>query len=61
MGAQALPDTEGEVLARLRELEAELQPLAEQKRKIDARARRCRCSPLKSCNIMPLDPGVPHA
>ena len=37
---QALPDTEAEVLGRLRELEAELRPLAEQKNKIDTRARR---------------------
>lgn len=41
VSAQALPDTEAEVLSRLRELEAELKPLAEQKRKIDARAYRC--------------------
>ncbi len=39
--AQALPDTEAEVLKRLREMEAELKPLAEQKRKIDTRAYRC--------------------
>ncbi len=38
---QALPDTEAEVLGRLRELEAELAPLAAQKHKIDTRARRC--------------------
>ena len=38
---KALPDTEAEVLARLRELEAELRPLAEQKHKIDTGARRC--------------------
>lgn len=38
---QALPDTEAEVLARLRELEIELRPLAEQKHKIDTGARRC--------------------
>ncbi|BDA47814.1 Calcium uniporter protein 6, mitochondrial [Coccomyxa sp. Obi] len=40
MVMRALPDTEAEVLGRLRELEAELRPLAEQKHKIDTHARR---------------------
>ncbi|EIE18201.1 DUF607-domain-containing protein [Coccomyxa subellipsoidea C-169] len=40
MVMRALPDTEAEVLGRLRELEAELAPLAAQKHKIDTRARR---------------------
>ena len=44
---QAVPDTESEVLTRLRELEAELTPLAEQKRKIETRTFRY--SALKSC------------
>lgn len=38
--AQALPDTEAEVQARLQELYAEIAPLANQKHKIDSRAAR---------------------
>ena len=41
--AQALPDTEAEVQARLRELHLELEPLREQKRSIDGRVQRCSC------------------
>ncbi len=37
---QAVPDTEGEVLSRLKELESELEPLADQKRKIEMRTFR---------------------
>lgn len=37
---QAVPDTEEDVRERLQELEAELLPLAEQKRKIETRAFR---------------------
>lgn len=37
---QSVPDLEEEVVARLKELEGELQPLAEQQRKIEARAYR---------------------
>jgi len=37
---QAVPDTEGEVLSRLKELESELEPLAHQKRKIEMRTFR---------------------
>ena len=40
MLSQAVPDTEEEIQARLRELEAEIRPLAEQKRKIENRTFR---------------------
>jgi hypothetical protein len=38
---QVLPDTEAEVQELLSELYAEIEPLAEQKNKIDSRASRC--------------------
>ena len=37
---QSVPDLEEEVVARLRELEGELKPLAEQQQKIETRAYR---------------------
>ena len=40
LNAQSVPDLEEEVVARLRELEGELKPLAEQQQKIEDRAYR---------------------
>ena len=55
MTVQSVPDLEEEVVARLRELEGELKPLAEQQQKIETRAYRWGCPILSRASSVQID------